>query len=207
MSGLRCPATASGLPETIDWVPRGRRSDPQPRMGRRIGVHALLRRPRKDSNLRTRFRKPMLYPLSYGGRRHAPMRGTALHPDTTLRARHPRPWSGPAQQRSLSLSSGLSVPGRPLEAANGTSGPLRTDERSGRPHPLCRRARVWCRRQSALQRTVRVAARGAAVGVRTPRSRQRSFTSDAARVTKRLDPVFRVLLGECSSRIHLTFAR
>ena len=24
-------------------------------------------RPRKDSNLRTRFRKPMLYPLSYGG--------------------------------------------------------------------------------------------------------------------------------------------
>jgi hypothetical protein len=26
-----------------------------------------FRRPRKDSNLRTRFRKPMLYPLSYGG--------------------------------------------------------------------------------------------------------------------------------------------
>ena len=25
------------------------------------------KRPRKDSNLRTRFRKPMLYPLSYGG--------------------------------------------------------------------------------------------------------------------------------------------
>ena len=24
-------------------------------------------RPRQDSNLRTRFRKPMLYPLSYGG--------------------------------------------------------------------------------------------------------------------------------------------
>jgi hypothetical protein len=28
---------------------------------------ALGGRPRKDSNLRTRFRKPMLYPLSYGG--------------------------------------------------------------------------------------------------------------------------------------------
>jgi hypothetical protein len=27
----------------------------------------LWRRPRQDSNLRTRFRKPMLYPLSYGG--------------------------------------------------------------------------------------------------------------------------------------------
>jgi hypothetical protein len=27
----------------------------------------FLWRPRKDSNLRTRFRKPMLYPLSYGG--------------------------------------------------------------------------------------------------------------------------------------------
>ena len=27
-------------------------------------------RPRKDSNLRTRFRKPMLYPLSYGGMAH-----------------------------------------------------------------------------------------------------------------------------------------
>jgi hypothetical protein len=30
------------------------------------GVRASWR-PRKDSNLRTRFRKPMLYPLSYGG--------------------------------------------------------------------------------------------------------------------------------------------
>ncbi len=27
-------------------------------------------RPRKDSNLRTRFRKPMLFPLSYGGVTH-----------------------------------------------------------------------------------------------------------------------------------------
>ncbi len=27
----------------------------------------ITERPRKDSNLRTRFRKPMLYPLSYGG--------------------------------------------------------------------------------------------------------------------------------------------
>jgi hypothetical protein len=27
----------------------------------------FLGRPRQDSNLRTRFRKPMLYPLSYGG--------------------------------------------------------------------------------------------------------------------------------------------
>jgi hypothetical protein len=29
---------------------------------------AALARPRQESNLRTRFRKPMLYPLSYGGR-------------------------------------------------------------------------------------------------------------------------------------------
>jgi hypothetical protein len=33
-----------------------------------LWVQATLR-PRKDSNLRTRFRKPMLYPLSYGGDR------------------------------------------------------------------------------------------------------------------------------------------
>jgi hypothetical protein len=32
-----------------------------------LSLHLLFRRPRKDSNLRTRFRKPMLYPLSYGG--------------------------------------------------------------------------------------------------------------------------------------------
>ena len=30
-------------------------------------IWSFLWRPRKDSNLRTRFRKPMLYPLSYGG--------------------------------------------------------------------------------------------------------------------------------------------
>ena len=30
----------------------------------------LAVRPRKDSNLRTRFRKPMLFPLSYGGVTH-----------------------------------------------------------------------------------------------------------------------------------------
>jgi hypothetical protein len=31
--------------------------------------HRLNRCPRQESNLRTRFRKPLLYPLSYGGSR------------------------------------------------------------------------------------------------------------------------------------------
>jgi hypothetical protein len=35
-------------------------------------TESVLVRPRKDSNLRTRFRKPMLYPLSYGGSRGIP---------------------------------------------------------------------------------------------------------------------------------------
>jgi hypothetical protein len=34
-----------------------------------IGLRAVCeRRPRQDSNLRTRLRRPMLYPLSYEGR-------------------------------------------------------------------------------------------------------------------------------------------
>ena len=31
-------------------------------------VHRCRECPRKESNLRTRFRKPVLYPLSYGGK-------------------------------------------------------------------------------------------------------------------------------------------
>ncbi len=31
--------------------------------------HVVPRRPRQDSNLRTRLRRPLLYPLSYGGSR------------------------------------------------------------------------------------------------------------------------------------------
>src|SRR5260370_16376873 len=31
-------------------------------------LQAILRCPRHESNMRTRFRKPLLYPLSYGGR-------------------------------------------------------------------------------------------------------------------------------------------
>lgn len=33
-------------------------------------------RPREDSNLRTRFRRPQLYPLSYGGIRCRAVEGT-----------------------------------------------------------------------------------------------------------------------------------
>ena len=51
----------------------GPRSDERVRQRTRTPVHTafavLTLRPRKDSNLRTRFRKPMLYPLSYGGGR------------------------------------------------------------------------------------------------------------------------------------------
>ena len=36
-----------------------------------MGVYqGELRRPRQDSNLRTRLRRPVLYPLSYGGIPH-----------------------------------------------------------------------------------------------------------------------------------------
>jgi hypothetical protein len=31
------------------------------------GLLMTFRCPRQDSNLRTRFRRPVLYPLSYGG--------------------------------------------------------------------------------------------------------------------------------------------
>ena len=31
-------------------------------------IRAEMECPRQESNLRTRFRKPLLYPLSYGGR-------------------------------------------------------------------------------------------------------------------------------------------
>ncbi len=32
-----------------------------------MAERAFARRPRQDSNLRSRFRRPVLYPLSYGG--------------------------------------------------------------------------------------------------------------------------------------------
>jgi hypothetical protein len=35
--------------------------------GRRVISAAQEGRPRQDSNLRTRLRRPLLYPLSYGG--------------------------------------------------------------------------------------------------------------------------------------------
>jgi hypothetical protein len=52
--------------QTSDCVPDGR-------FGRlyHLSPRDITRRPRKDSNLRTRFRKPMLYPLSYGGESHS----------------------------------------------------------------------------------------------------------------------------------------
>jgi hypothetical protein len=33
---------------------------------RTLSIQMLFECPRQDSNLRTRFRKPLLYPLSYG---------------------------------------------------------------------------------------------------------------------------------------------
>ena len=54
---------------------RARRRITKPARSRR--VQTLLRCPRHESNMRTRFRKPLLYPLSYGGlrRRVAPAAG------------------------------------------------------------------------------------------------------------------------------------
>jgi hypothetical protein len=43
----------------------------------RIGADST-RRPQQDSNLRTRLRRPMLYPLSYGGL--APEKATSRRP-------------------------------------------------------------------------------------------------------------------------------
>jgi hypothetical protein len=75
--GIRRRITAH--PEAIGWLTwpnttirtdRGRRrhrprNEAKPRLSPKRGQ--ARKRPRKDSNLRTRFRKPMLYPLSYGG--------------------------------------------------------------------------------------------------------------------------------------------
>ena len=54
----------------------------------------MFARPRQDSNLRTRLRRPLLYPLSYGGsgRRKitshpAPRRGRGRRPHTAIATR------------------------------------------------------------------------------------------------------------------------
>jgi hypothetical protein len=68
------------LDPTRSYQPTGRPPGPPPRTPRRhkapnpscrFGVIPMsckiTRRPRQDSNLRTRLRRPLLYPLSYGG--------------------------------------------------------------------------------------------------------------------------------------------
>jgi hypothetical protein len=68
----RCrPATGASVAQLPEPGPESVMRVPEPGC-RAVAdlVHSeldFLQRPRKDSNLRTRFRKPMLYPLSYGG--------------------------------------------------------------------------------------------------------------------------------------------
>ena len=45
---------------------------------RRVRKGCFYLRPQQDSNLRTRLRRPLLYPLSYGGRRRSPRRIGAI---------------------------------------------------------------------------------------------------------------------------------
>ena len=84
-------------------------------------------RPRQDSNLRHRLRRPVLYPLSYGGGqcpRHAREQGTIVVPAQRPRSR--RAWS----------ARGLPYPASPCRRTT-----------TSRPHPWsvisCRAARSW----------------------------------------------------------------
>ena len=62
----RLRASCSTRPRTISASPE---RTAQVYAVSHVGLRCLEAtvRPRKDSNLRTRFRKPMLFPLSYGG--------------------------------------------------------------------------------------------------------------------------------------------
>jgi hypothetical protein len=69
--GVRCP------PGHSRQAARAQKPDSAP--GNSAGNSApRQKRPRKDSNLRTRFRKPMLFPLSYGGVTHTSSEWAAL---------------------------------------------------------------------------------------------------------------------------------
>ena len=63
-------------------------------------------RPRQDSNLRTRLRRPMLYPLSYEGREG---QGSALAPGGRTSARASRPTTG-TDLRPWRMRRGSSTP-------------------------------------------------------------------------------------------------
>ena len=60
------PPVERGQYTSNDWLVH---SDSEHRWGadRRRGNWSISGCPRQDSNLRTRLRRPMLYPLSYGG--------------------------------------------------------------------------------------------------------------------------------------------
>ena len=78
--------------------------------------------PRRESNLRTRFRKPLLYPLSYGGSLRQYRRGPAALPTTAHlceRALHgPRSAGKPTTGRSVAGRRLVpSCPGRTTGAA------------------------------------------------------------------------------------------
>jgi hypothetical protein len=61
-------ASRRGSTQRVPRTSRGRANRPPSSRSTRIPSELrIFERPRQDSNLGTRFRKPMLYPLSYGG--------------------------------------------------------------------------------------------------------------------------------------------
>ena len=72
----------------LSWAAKKRRS----RNARRPGAQSAsqLRCPRQDSNLRTRFRRPVLYPLSYGGGDTPRLKGLPQFPASPLPGRFTR---------------------------------------------------------------------------------------------------------------------
>ena len=84
---------------------RGRQDDPVGATGRAVAAESVphrryqaepSERPREDSNLRARFRKPMLYPLSYEGtdreswQKRVPINGPTAAPGGSARVNRRR---------------------------------------------------------------------------------------------------------------------
>jgi hypothetical protein len=84
------PALASRFPATVDF--RGGRwrreqGDPDRLVPGQDGFPLMMAgRPQQDSNLRTRLRRPLLYPLSYGGS-PAARRGEPAGPEPGYQSR------------------------------------------------------------------------------------------------------------------------
>ena len=100
----RAPPANHGKPG--EWGQPRSRSEKAVTWASSLVTACQVGRPRQDSNLRTRLRRPMLYPLSYEGREG---QGSALAPGGRTSARASRPTTG-ADWRPWRMRRGSSTP-------------------------------------------------------------------------------------------------